>query len=938
MKLLKPTWVNHNGKPIFAVDIHPDGTRFATAGQGDESGKIIVWNMAPVMEEEAEKNENIPKVLCHMDNHLACVNCIRWSNNGYYLASGSDDKLVMIWQKVSGSSTVFGSRKINVEQWRCSYTLRSHSGDILDVAWSPHDAWLASCSIDNSIVIWNALKFPEVITVLRGHSGMVKGVSWDPIGKYLASQGDDKSLRVWRTLDWKEETAIFKPFHECGGTTHVLRLSWSPDGSYLVSAHAMNNRGPTAQIVEREGWGTNMDFVGHRKAITCVRFSSNIYTKSLKKGSSKTQNYTMCAIGSRDKSVSVWMTALKRPLVVLHDLFQHSVMDISWSSSGKDLMACSWDGTIAYFQFSESEAGQCLTKEESRKVLEKMYGKGIIAANSQQASLANTIIESPAMLKFQQKQKMLAEQQAKKKQQQQAQVVTPVKMNKANPVVNGKPLDVKSQQIETRTPDGRRRITPLFIPPQAFDEGPPAPFNGSIGSPFKTAPVKEESPSDSDAISKKDKNEAEPKSRLDLRLTDKTKVQTEKERKISEVSHRESGTQKRKETTASQPTKKPRKEYTKRVTLTTTPLLTSLAVTERSVPPPKSSGSSQVHLPTPEVQKSFAVNFTFTDSSEDDEKSIEVENDVIIGATTFHKVKCLNRGQLIWETIIQSRGLNAAGNKYAVCVSCEDKTLHCFSAFGRRLLPPIILPAVVSHLHSNGHFVLALTTNGRMYVWDIKQSAATLKGVPLVPIMTGTSKPTLNRVTLTDKGVPVLTLSNSRSYTYNPNMVCWMLLDSSDNLLQQCSDHAQSYPTETSNESEGPLSQLQRLNWRSSLQAKNVFQTYPSLQKQSTLGHLENQLATAVTLKSSKEYKFWLLTYVRYLVQEVLEKRLREICEDLLGPVPRSETDSVEWQSSILGLCKTDLLEEVLLIVGSNLKLQRMYSEFQEQLDMVERL
>lgn len=32
----------------------------------------------------------------------------------------------------------------------------------------------------------------------------------------------------------------------------------------------MNNSGPTAQIIEREGWKTNMDFVGHRKAVTVV--------------------------------------------------------------------------------------------------------------------------------------------------------------------------------------------------------------------------------------------------------------------------------------------------------------------------------------------------------------------------------------------------------------------------------------------------------------------------------------------------------------------------------------------------------------------------------------------------------------------------------------------------------------------------------------------
>lgn len=140
---------------------------------------------------------------------------------------------------------------------------------------------------------------------LKGHTGLVKGLTWDPVGKYIASQADDHSLKVWRTMDWQLETNITKPFSEvrlnfalliffsslsclhaldpalslfsfslaliqCGGTTHVLRLSWSPDGQYLVSAHAMNNSGPTAQIIERDGWKTNMDFVGHRKAVTVV--------------------------------------------------------------------------------------------------------------------------------------------------------------------------------------------------------------------------------------------------------------------------------------------------------------------------------------------------------------------------------------------------------------------------------------------------------------------------------------------------------------------------------------------------------------------------------------------------------------------------------------------------------------------------------------------
>ncbi|GLD73036.1 protein HIRA [Lates japonicus] len=176
-----PTYVSFfTGKPIFSVDIHPDGTKFATGGQGEDSGKVMIWNMAPVLREEDEKNENIPKMLCQMDNHLACVNCVRWSNNGLYLASGGDDKLVMVWRRAAfiGPSTVFGSssKLANVEQWRCVTIL---------IHWS----------VDNTIVIWNARKFP--------------GLAWDPVGNTWPPRAGDHGLKVWSSAqenDWSRRT------------------------------------------------------------------------------------------------------------------------------------------------------------------------------------------------------------------------------------------------------------------------------------------------------------------------------------------------------------------------------------------------------------------------------------------------------------------------------------------------------------------------------------------------------------------------------------------------------------------------------------------------------------------------------------------------------------------------------------------------------------
>ena len=34
--------------------------------------------------------------------------------------------------------------------------------DILDIAWSPDDRFLASGSVDNTVNIWNADKFPGI--------------------------------------------------------------------------------------------------------------------------------------------------------------------------------------------------------------------------------------------------------------------------------------------------------------------------------------------------------------------------------------------------------------------------------------------------------------------------------------------------------------------------------------------------------------------------------------------------------------------------------------------------------------------------------------------------------------------------------------------------------------------------------------------------------
>ncbi|XP_063518914.1 protein HIRA isoform X8 [Pongo pygmaeus] len=948
MKLLKPTWVNHNGKPIFSVDIHPDGTKFATGGQGQDSGKVVIWNMSPVLQEDDEKDENIPKMLCQMDNHLACVNCVRWSNSGMYLASGGDDKLIMVWKRATyiGPSTVFGSsgKLANVEQWRCVSILRNHSGDVMDVAWSPHDAWLASCSVDNTVVIWNAVKFPEILATLRGHSGLVKGLTWDPVGKYIASQADDRSLKVWRTLDWQLETSITKPFDECGGTTHVLRLSWSPDGHYLVSAHAMNNSGPTAQIIEREGWKTNMDFVGHRKAVTVVKFNPKIFKKKQKNGSSAKPScpYCCCAVGSKDRSLSVWLTCLKRPLVVIHELFDKSIMDISWTLNGLGILVCSMDGSVAFLDFSQDELGDPLSEEEKSRIHQSTYGKSL--AIMTEAQLSTAVIENPEMLKYQrrQQQQQLDQKSAATREMGSATSVAGV--------VNGESLEdirknLLKKQVETRTADGRRRITPLCI--AQLDTGmnatsTPAALSPSVlTTPSKIEPMK--------AFDSRftERSKATPGAPALTSMTPTAVERLKEQNLVKELRPRDllesssdsdekvplakpSSLSKRKlelevETVEKKKKGRPRKDS--RLMPVSLSVQSPAALTAEKEAMCLSAPALALKLPIPGPQRAFTLQV-----SSDPSMYIEVENEVtVVGGVKLSRLKC-NREGKEWETVLTSRILTAAGSCDVVCVACEKRMLSVFSTCGRRLLSPILLPSPISTLHCTGSYVMALTAAATLSVWDVHRQVVVVKEESLHSILAG-SDMTVSQILLTQHGIPVMNLSDGKAYCFNPSLSTWNLVSDKQDSLAQCADFRSSLPSQDAMLCSGPLAIIQGRTSNSGRQAARLFSVPHVVQQETTLAYLENQVAAALTLQSSHEYRHWLLLYARYLVNEGFEYRLREICKDLLGPVHYS-TGS-QWESTVVGLRKRELLKELLPVIGQNLRFQRLFTECQEQLDIL---
>lgn len=200
--------------------------------------------------------------------------------------------------------------------------------------------------------------------------------------------------------------------------------------------------------------------------------------------SNKSQQYCCVAVGSRDRSLSVWMTALQRPLVVIHDLFEDSILDLSWSSHGYILLACSVDGTVVSLQFSANELGTPLTEDDKNSLYQRMYGK---SANFDMTAHASKemIIENVELLNVtNDKPKppvfpLIAEQIQKSNFNSTSTTnstsINNIDLHNGNssssktPATPTKPI---SKQIETRTADGKRRITPMFIPLSIDDPAP----------------------------------------------------------------------------------------------------------------------------------------------------------------------------------------------------------------------------------------------------------------------------------------------------------------------------------------------------------------------------------------------------------------------------------------------------------------------------------
>ncbi|KAG8780899.1 hypothetical protein FRC12_022473 [Ceratobasidium sp. 428] len=276
---------------IESVCYSPDGAYIAS-GSWDDS--IRIW--------DAHTGKPVGQPLT---GHTSYVDSVAYSPDGAYIASGSVDNTIRIWDARTGKPV--------------GQPMTGHTYRVRSVAYSPDGAYIASGSDDKTIRIWDARTGKPVCQPLTDHTDRVRSVVYSPHGAYIASGSDDKTIRIW---DARTGKPVGQPL--TAHTSDICSVAYSPDGAYVASGSWDH----TIRIWDaRTGKSGGRPLTGHTRAVNSVAYSSD---------------GTYIASGSEDKTIRIWDARTGKP--VGQPLTGHTnwVQSVAYSPDGAYIVSVRW--------------------------------------------------------------------------------------------------------------------------------------------------------------------------------------------------------------------------------------------------------------------------------------------------------------------------------------------------------------------------------------------------------------------------------------------------------------------------------------------------------------------------------------------------------------------------------------------------------------------
>jgi WD40 repeat protein len=219
-----------------------------------------LWYKSP------QVNSNLFKLVSVLSGHNSEIWSVEFSPDGNWLASGSVDSTIKVWNKENGTLV---------------FNLKQPSG-VTNLSYSPDGNYLATAAYDSKVRLW---KLPEgrLVNEFSGHKGTVWSVSFSPDGKTLASCGEDATIKLW-DIESSQLTGTLK-----GHTRNIWDVKFSPDGSKIASG----SYDKTVKIWNAKNGQLIQTLAAHSEAIVSLAFSHNGQT---------------LASTSDDRSIKLWST------------------------------------------------------------------------------------------------------------------------------------------------------------------------------------------------------------------------------------------------------------------------------------------------------------------------------------------------------------------------------------------------------------------------------------------------------------------------------------------------------------------------------------------------------------------------------------------------------------------------------------------------------
>ncbi|KAM9979681.1 hypothetical protein ACTFIZ_005927 [Dictyostelium cf. discoideum] len=221
---LQLAFINHNGAVNRIRSMDQQSNIVAT---WSDNRSVYIWNIANHL--KALDNETVaPKQtapLHTISNHSIEGYALDWSPKiAGRLATGDCNNSIFITN--ASEST-----------WKTdTQAFKGHTESVEDIQWSPSEEKVfASCSIDQTVRIWDIRKPKPAITV-KAHTADVNVISWSRNVEYLLVSGcDDGSFRVWDLRAFKDNSPVsdFK-YH----TGPITSIEWNPyeESQVIVSS------------------------------------------------------------------------------------------------------------------------------------------------------------------------------------------------------------------------------------------------------------------------------------------------------------------------------------------------------------------------------------------------------------------------------------------------------------------------------------------------------------------------------------------------------------------------------------------------------------------------------------------------------------------------------------------------------------------------------